>query len=167
MTLFVKIWLSVLVLLILAASGPLAANEIYHWIDADGVNHYSQSPPPPASGEVRTLEVDGAQPASYDPNEDRYNVAAQAEATQAFRDKLAENRKNREKEPVNTAENTVIYYPEPDSGNAFLYPPDYRPQPPNRPPRPRPGRPDGDPDQPEPEPEVTPPASKPFRPRGN
>ena len=128
----------------LASAWPVAlvASEIFHWVDADGVNHYSQSPPP-TSDAVQTLQIDGSQPASYDPNEDRYNVAAQAESTQAVYDKMAENRKNKQQAKQNTAANTVIYYPDPDNNNQVLYPPggwynrpnrpDNRPIPPNRP----------------------------------
>lgn len=133
-----------LILFCLAGAWPLAATaeQIYHWVDADGVNHYSQSPPPAASSEeVRIMDVDGSRPASYDPTEDRYNIAAQNEATQAVYDKLAESRKNKQQATQNTAENTVIYYPEPDANNHYLYPPVYRPRPPHpepRPPQPRP-----------------------------
>ena len=133
------------------------AEQIYHWVDANGVQHFSQTAPDSGSKDVRTLDVDGSQPASYDPEEDRYNVAAQTAATQAVRDRLAENRKEQqERRPVNP-EPQVIYYPEPNYsyGNGILYPPDYpRPRPPNRPP----GKPDH-PSKPEPEP-----YSKPFRP---
>ncbi|HKX56057.1 MAG TPA: DUF4124 domain-containing protein [Xanthomonadales bacterium] len=122
----------------------LHAAEIYHWVDADGISHYSQSPPPSDSGEVETLEVDGSQPASYDPNEDRYNVAAQEAAMQEMRDKMAENRKNKEKQASST-QNTVIYYPQEESYGQILYPPGYwndRPiRPGNRPRPPKPVQP--------------------------
>jgi len=151
-----------LILSFVAMSWPLglAAGEIYHWVDAEGVSHYSQSPPPDESGEVRTLDVDGSQPKSYDPTEDRYNIAAQQEAMQAKRDEMAENRKNRQ--PAQPAgENTVIYYPEEENYDEVLYPPGYwgnRPDwPGNRP------RPPHRPVQPLPDP-VPPSNSKPFRP---
>lgn len=131
--------LNFIVLAALASAWPWVtqAAEIYHWVDAEGVPHFSQTAPPQAVDEVKTLEIDGSQPAGYDPNEDIYNVAAQAEATQAVYDKLAENRKARQKEQ-STAQNTVIYYPEPDAYNQIRYPPVYRPRPPDRPPDPRP-----------------------------
>lgn len=135
------------------------AEQIYHWVDADGVQHFSQTAPSNTPTDVRTLDVDGSQPDSYDPNEDRYNVAAQAEATQAVRDRLAENRKEQQENQPRGYDPQVIYYPEPNYSysNGILYPPDYpRPRPPNRPP----GKPDR-PSKPEPEPE---PYSKPFRP---
>lgn len=160
-----------LVLLSLMVAWPLhaAADQIYHWVDEQGVNHYSQSPPPAVQDDVRTLEVDGSQPASYNPEEDRYHVAAQAEAMQALRDEMAEDRKERLKAAERSASNTVVYYPQEQAGNAILYPPGgYRPRPPGRPPghghRPKPPE-GGRPDRPTPLPEeITPPASKPFRP---
>jgi len=158
----------------LAITDNLFATEIFHWVDANGVNHFSESPPPTdtniSNSQVRTLEIDGSQPASYDPNEDRYNVAAQAEAMQAIRDKLAEDRKNRQPEPPSPAENTIEFYPEQYGGNGILYPPGYRPMPPNwgqnRPPGRPPNRPGGKPDRPTPLPEEIPPRSRPFRPPG-
>jgi hypothetical protein len=153
-----KLWL--LSWLSLAVCPGLAAEEIYHWVDADGVSHYSQSPPPAESGEVSTLNVDGSQPASYDPNEDRYNVAAQQEAMQAKRDEMAENRKNRQ-QAAPAGDNTVIYYPQEEDYDEIVYPPGYwgeRPDwPGNRP------RPPHRPVQPLPDP-VPPSNSKPFRP---
>ncbi len=135
------------------------ATEIFHWVDADGVHHFSESPPAAASNEVQTLQVDGSQPASYDPDEDRYNIAAQEAAMQELRDKREESRKNQQQDQQPSPPNTVVYYPQADVGNAIFYPPGYRPKPPHRP-----DRPDGKPDKPGTLPEEIPPASWPFRP---
>lgn len=144
------------------------AEEIFHWVDANGVHHYSQSPPPEKADGVKTLQVDGSQPASYDPTEDRYNVAAQEIAMQERRDKLEESRKSQQQAQQTSTSNTVVYYPQPDAGNAILYPPGYRPIAPGWPNRPRPphhpDRPGGKPDKPGTLPEETPPNSLPFRP---
>ena len=149
-----------LLLALLASACPAFASEIYHWVDAQGVNHYSQSPPD-VQNEVETLDVDGSQPASYDPTEDRYNVAAQEAAMQEMRDRMAENRKNRQQAQPASSDTTVIYYPETEGYNQFLYP-TYGPRPPHVRPLPpdenRPGRPGN-------LPVVTPPISRPFRPR--
>ena len=119
-----------------------AAQQIYHWVDADGVSHYSQSPPPTESDSVETMQVDGSQPPSYDPNEDRYDVAGQQAAMQAMRDEMAENRKSKQKQP-SSPENTVIYYPREEDNNQVLYPPGYWDDRPDRPGnRPRPPRPE-------------------------
>ncbi len=148
----------------LASAWPVApaASEIFHWVDADGTHHYSQSPPPDTPDSAETLHVDGSQPASYNPDEDIYDVAAQAEATQAVWDKMAESRKNRQTQP-SAAENTIIDYPhDGDRYDTIVYPnygsrpghhPGYRPRPPDNPVKPpdflpevparpiRPGRP--------------------------
>ena len=160
-----------LLMVTLALAWPLAAQaeEIFHWVDANGVHHFSQSPPPDGSGEVRTMEVNGSQPASYDPEEDRYNIAAQEAAMQERRQKLEESRKNQQQDQQPSTSNTVVYYPEPATGNQILYPPGYRPGFPNWPNRPKPphhpDRPDGWPDRPVTLPEEEPPpASFPFRP---
>lgn len=162
--------LLVLALMFVLAGSALAhAEEIYHWVDADGVHHYSQSPPPKASSAVQTLQVDGSQPASYDPAEDRYNLAAQEAAMQALRDKLAESKKSQQQEQKNSAANTIVYYPEPNVGHQIFYPPGYHARPPNGSPAPkpphRPSRHDGKPDRPGTLPEETPPASRSLKPR--
>lgn len=40
----------------LALAAPLQADEIYKWVDEDGVTHYSQQPPP--SGDAARVGVD-------------------------------------------------------------------------------------------------------------
>jgi hypothetical protein len=130
-----------ILLALLASAGPAVAGEIFHWVDEQGVKHYSQSPPETATEEVSTLEVDGSQPASYDPNEDRYNVAAQEAAMQEMRDKMAESRKNKQK-PPSDPQNTVIYYPQEEQYDQLLYPPGFWNDRPHRPgDRPRPPKP--------------------------
>ncbi|WP_394001594.1 DUF4124 domain-containing protein [Luteimonas sp. WGS1318] len=48
-----------LALLAVTAASPLAANEVYSWKDANGVTHYSQTPPPPGTRfEVRGIRND-------------------------------------------------------------------------------------------------------------
>jgi len=157
--------------LVLALAWPMLAQAeaIFHWVDANGVHHFSQSPPPDGSGEVRTMEVNGSQPASYDPEEDRYNLAAQEATMQARRDKLEESRKNQQQDQQPSTSSTIVYYPEPATGNQILYPPGYRPGFPHWPNRPKPphhpDRPDGWPEKPGTLPEEEPPpASFPFRP---
>jgi hypothetical protein len=160
---------SLLILCWLALNWPLSlvASEIFHWVDEQGVNHFSQSPPPDhvVDVEVRTLEIDGSQPASYDPKEDRYNVAAQAEAMQALRDELEQVRQEKRAAQQNAASNTVVFYPEQNAGSQILYPPGFWNRPGNRPPFPRPPRPPGSkPDRPGTLPEDVRPPSQPFRP---
>ena len=154
----------------LVAGQPSAlwAQEIYSWVDENGVQHFSEVAPGDANKEVRKLEIDGSQPADYDPAEDRYNVAAQQAEMQELRDSLAESRKEkkeqRERELERQAANQVIYYPEPDYryGSNIYYPP-YRPLPPHGKP---PFRPPFKPEHPVEPPIEEPPYSVPFRPPG-
>lgn len=53
-----KSLLPVLVLA-LAVSGPLAAQQVYTWTDANGVKHFSDAPPPPNTKEAKKVVVRG------------------------------------------------------------------------------------------------------------
>jgi hypothetical protein len=149
-------------------SPALWAQEIYSWVDENGVQHFSEVAPENASSDVSKLEIDGSQPAGYDPAEDRYNVAAQQAEMQALRDSLDESRKEkkeqRERELERQAANQVIYYPEPDYGyGSNIYYPAYPSQPPHgRPPIRPPLRPEHPIEPPIEEPAY----SVPFRPPG-
>jgi len=46
----------------LLLSAPLAAQQVYQWTDAQGVSHYSSSPP--ASGDYRTRDLATRDPAA-------------------------------------------------------------------------------------------------------
>ncbi len=45
--------------LLLAAAGPLAAQQVYTWTDANGVKHFSDAPPPPNTKEAKRVIVRG------------------------------------------------------------------------------------------------------------
>ncbi len=45
--------------LLLAAAGPLAAQQVYTWTDANGVKHFSDAPPPPNTKEAKKVIVRG------------------------------------------------------------------------------------------------------------
>lgn len=47
-------------LLGLACTGPVAASEVYQWKDANGVTHYSQTPPPKGQYQQRQINNRGA-----------------------------------------------------------------------------------------------------------
>lgn len=48
-----------LMLALLAVSAPAAAAEMYSWTDANGVKHFSDSPPPPNVAKAKKLKVQG------------------------------------------------------------------------------------------------------------
>jgi hypothetical protein len=77
------------------AGGPAAAQDIYRWVDEDGVVHFSDTAPGPVSGGVSTVTVEDMRSSDYDPEADIYNVAAQAERMQALREKMAKDREDR------------------------------------------------------------------------
>ena len=72
-----------LVPFLLLAAGLAHAAEIYHWVDEDGIAHYSQTPPADAAVEVETRQLDASTPQDYDPDEYEYSVMNQAERIHA------------------------------------------------------------------------------------
>ena len=60
--------------LLVACGTPAWADPIYRWTDADGVVHFSQTPPP-ADRPVETVEIEDSRPSDYDPEADIYGVA--------------------------------------------------------------------------------------------
>jgi hypothetical protein len=167
-TTFNKPILTLFLGLVASQSPTLCAQEIYSWVDENGVQHYSEVAPENSNHEVTELQIDGSQPADYDPTEDRYNIAAQQAEMQALRDSLEESRKEkkeqRERELERQAAAQVIYYPEPDFGyGSNIYYPPYRPLPPHGKP---PFRPPLRPEHPIEPPIEEPAYSVPFRPPG-
>jgi hypothetical protein len=77
------------------AGGPTGAQDIYRWVDEDGVVHFSDTAPRFASGEISTVIVEDTRPNDYDPDADIYNVSAQAERMQAVREKMEKEREDR------------------------------------------------------------------------
>jgi hypothetical protein len=126
---------------VLAAAQPAPAQEIYRWVDEQGVVHFSDTAPGGASGEISTLTLDGSPPAAYDPEQDIYNLAATGQRMQALRDEMAAQRDAR-RERAAAQPPVVVQYPEQQhSGyaNGYLYgyprPPGGHPgRPPFRPP---------------------------------
>ncbi len=60
------------------------------------------------NADVNTLTLQDAAPTDYDPEEDIYNVAAQAERMQALRDEMAKDREAR-REQQNSAPQQAGY----------------------------------------------------------
>ena len=76
------------------------AEEVYRWTDKDGTVHFSDRPPTTEQKSLTTMTVNGQAPASYDPDEDRYNVEATAARTQAMRDQQAQSRQQQNSTPA-------------------------------------------------------------------
>jgi hypothetical protein len=126
-----------LVSVALAALQPAAAQEIYRWVDEQGVVHFSDTAPAAASGEVSTLTLEDTTPANYDPEQDIYNLAATGQRMQSLREEMAAEREAR-RERAAAQPPAIVQYPEPQH---YGYPYDYlygypplRPRPPGGPP---------------------------------
>jgi len=81
-----------LIIVLLLATALAHAGEIYHWVDEDGVPHYSQTPPTDADVPVESRELDTSTPEDYDPDADEYSVMNQAARIHAEWAALAEQR---------------------------------------------------------------------------
>jgi hypothetical protein len=127
-------------ILLLLAVPAVLATEIYHWVDKDGVPHYSQNPPPADTGGVDRMILEDTSPPNLDPEEDLYNVEEQQKRMASIRQEREEKREaERERRAKVAAQQpTVIYqqsqpysYPFWNSG---IYPrPPINPGPPVRP----------------------------------
>jgi hypothetical protein len=123
-----------LVLLAMIASTATAANEIYSWIDENGVQNFSQRPPDGKIPGVSRLNLVDTTPEDYNPDEDRYGVQAQAERMDALREELEQQREDARERERNAAPQQIIQYREPvrSYSHGIWYPPVY-PRPPVRP----------------------------------
>jgi len=130
----------------LLGAAPVAGQEIYRWVDANGTVNFSDTAPGAESAGISTVVLEDTRPADYDPEADIYDVAGQAERMQALRDELAHEREAR-RETERTAAKTEP--PSFDGPVQYGYPVGYPlyPRPPMRPlakppSRPQPPRPD-------------------------
>ena len=105
-----------LLLVLLAASLPaLASTQVYSWTDANGVKHFSDSPPP-ASVNAQKLKVRGSltseeqkPPASAEPTTEPANPNGPPPATvQPIARSLADSPENREKQCQTAKKNLDI-----------------------------------------------------------
>jgi hypothetical protein len=110
------------------------AYEVYHWVDENGVAHYSQDKPADSVPGVRILQLEDTTPAGFDPEEDRYGVEQQAERMADLRESMNERRDAaRERRQSAPPVPMVIYQdPYPYYSNRLWLPPAY-PWPPARP----------------------------------
>ncbi|QWT20644.1 DUF4124 domain-containing protein [Bacillus sp. NP157] len=82
-------------LILLVAACPLAFAQAYKWKDAQGVTHYSDSPPPGSSQKVEKIQMKGgvSSPSSSDAGPAKAATAATPPAGTA----VADNAANRSK----------------------------------------------------------------------
>ncbi len=121
----------VLLLLAFMASMPVFATEVYHWVDENGVSHYSQNAPATDVAGVSKMILEDTTPPDYDPEEDRYGVEAQAERMAALREEMAEKREAQRERQRNAPQQPVVQYQQPyPYGYSSFWQPPYYPRPP-------------------------------------
>ena len=117
-------------------AGSATAQEVYRWVDENGVVNFSDTAPASA-GDLNTVNLEDTSPRNYDPEEDLYNVAAQAERMQALREQMEKDREARRQQQASAAKQPVPQYPRAvNYGYPYGYP--VRPRPPAKPPIERP-----------------------------
>ena len=131
-----------LALLALIASTNIAATEIYHWVDENGVPHYSQYRPGDDIPNVSTQKLVDTTPSGNDQVEDVYNLEAHEKRMTAWREEREQERKEARERKKQAAQQQPIKHSEPyrDYSRSFWYPPIYN-RPPHRPPYERPIKP--------------------------
>jgi hypothetical protein len=122
-----------LLLLVLLAGSPVFATEIFHWVDENGVEHFSQSAPLTDVAGVSQVNLEDTTPPDFDPEEDRYGIQAQAERMASLRDEMAEKREARRQRERSAPQQPVVQYREPYYVNGWYQRPPYRPHPPIEP----------------------------------
>lgn len=142
------------VLLALIISFPLAAEQVYQWVDEDGVTHFSQWAPDNTVDGLSKIVLTDTTPANYDPEEDRYSIKALADQIESMRAQIEQKREEHRRRQSETNQQTIVQYQNYDSnyGTSAWYPPPLH-RPPDIPERP--------------EPPTAQPPSYPFRPPGN
>lgn len=126
-------------LIVLHSYSSVSAAEVFHWIDENGVIHFSQWAPDNVV-DVAKLVVHTNNPPGYDPLEDPYSIRNQAERTSETW-KALEARKEERREKVRKEREQYIRNSPPPYDYYYSYRqprqywPIYRPiYPPNRPP---------------------------------
>lgn len=142
-------------------AAPLAAQQIYRWVDENGVVNFSDRAPPAAAADVSALTLPDNPPANLDPEQDLFNLEATAQRTQARRDELAAEREARS-ERAAAQPPVAAPYPQQHYGYPYDYPFAYP-----RPPGWRPGWPgDRPPQRPSPKPPAPEDDTSTWRPPG-
>ena len=138
--------ITTLVLLVFIGSTKVAASDIYHWVDDNGVSHYSQYQPDGDTQNVSKQQLKNKpQPANGDA-EDVYNVEAHEKHMAEWREERDEKRADARAHNSQTAQQHSTRNPKSYSAQSgsYWYPPVYgkppvKPRPPIVRPRPSPG----------------------------
>ena len=94
-----KIIVIALIGLVAFAGSELSASEIYHWVDEDGVSHFSQQPPAKDTPNVSSQKIVDTTPSAGIQAEDVFNTAAHEEHMAEFLAQGGQERLRRAVEP--------------------------------------------------------------------
>ena len=119
------------------ACSPAIATEVYHWVDENGVSHFTQNAPTSEVDGVKKMTLEDTTPPGYDPDEDRYDVEGQEKRMASIRDEMQEKREaDRERKRKAAAQRPAVQYQQPyQYGYSPFLSPGYpiQPLPPSRP----------------------------------
>ena len=120
--------------LTLFAGTSLCAQEIFHWIDADGVQNFSQEQPAGEVPGLSKLYLEDTTPVDFDPEEDRFGIEEQADRMKALREEMEQRRIANQERQRHVVQQPVQQYQDPYQfySRGLWYPP-LRPRPPHRP----------------------------------
>lgn len=115
-------------------SAVAGADEIYKWVTADGVTHFSESAPEAALASVEVIELEVAEPVQTTPRDYRsmLEVAKSIEASRLEREHLRLEKRQLERGQRSPAASTGEDYAAPAARNYYPFYPDYRRPPHNR-----------------------------------
>ena len=117
-------FLSATVLLALLLSTGARAADVFRWVDANGVTHYSDTPPKDGE-EVQSLRVNDSNPPGYDPADDPYSIVNQAKRMNEKWSALAKEKEERAAERQESTRYVVHHAPEYHDGWRYSYWPGY------------------------------------------
>jgi len=123
-----------ILLLALMASTSAIAVEVYHWVDENGVQNFSQYAPAGTTSGVDRLTLADTSPPDYDPEEDRYHVQAQAERMKALREEMEKRREESRDRRRKAPQQQIVQVQEPVRYSApWLWNRPIQPRPPVQP----------------------------------
>ncbi len=93
---------------VLLVPGITVGDEIFHWVDEDGVVNFSDWAPEVGGVEVTKLKVGKSNPPDYDPTEDQNSILDQAERMKARWEELKERQEDRRREREEPAESQRV-----------------------------------------------------------
>ena len=110
---------------LLLSGSPAIADEIFHWVDEDGVLHFSDWAPKNSDAEVIKMIVSNSNPPGYDPNEDQNSILGQAERVNERWAELKERQDERRKQRLELEQQQrrqyAVEYDYPYYSGSYLY----------------------------------------------